>query len=61
LTFFVFVYFSVFAGMTILCNFLLMVTWVPAWMVVHYKVMSMKEGLTKNQKLEPNQNTFLQK
>jgi hypothetical protein len=32
--------------MTILCNFLLMVTWVPAWMVVHYKVMSMKEGLS---------------
>jgi hypothetical protein len=55
--------------MTILCNFLLMVTWVPAWMVVHYKVMSMKEGLTKNpNQTKPNQkktktkpNTFLHK
>jgi hypothetical protein len=30
--------------MTILWNFLLMVTWVPAWMVVHYNIMSMKES-----------------
>ena len=30
--------FSIFAGLTILWNLVLMVTWVPAWIVLHHKV-----------------------
>ena len=29
---------SIFAGLTILWNLVLMVTWVPAWIVLHHKV-----------------------
>jgi hypothetical protein len=42
--------------MTILCNFLLMVTWVPAWMVIHCKIMSMKAAIT----LTHSSNSFSQ-
>lgn len=31
--------FSIFAGLTILWNLVLMVTWVPAWIVLHHKLL----------------------
>jgi len=34
--------FSIFAGTTILCNLILMVTWVPAWVVLHHKIVVMR-------------------
>ena len=37
-------FFSIFAGLTILCNFVMMVSWVPAWIILHHKLMSFKVG-----------------
>eukprot|EP00090_Calanus_glacialis_P004843 TRINITY_DN13625_c0_g1_i1.p1 TRINITY_DN13625_c0_g1~~TRINITY_DN13625_c0_g1_i1.p1 ORF type:complete len:1432 (+),score=169.81 TRINITY_DN13625_c0_g1_i1:127-4296(+) len=34
--------FSIFAGLTIIWNFILMVTWVPSWIILHHKLLVLK-------------------
>ena len=34
--------FSLFAGLTIIWNFVMMVTWVPAWFILHHNLLVVK-------------------
>ena len=34
--------FSLFAGLTIIWNFVMMVTWVPAWLILHHNLLVVK-------------------
>ena len=35
-------FFSIFSSLTIIWNFVLMTSWVPAWMILHHKLLVIK-------------------